>query len=46
MVVAYGMFDGWPSACEWMVPNSDKEEQIAACLATADPFDNHCPESA
>lgn len=28
MVVAYAMFDGWPSACEWMVPNSDKEEQI------------------
>lgn len=28
MVVAYGMFECWPSASEWMVPNSDKAEQL------------------
>lgn len=27
MVVSYGML-GWPSRCEWMVPNSDKAEQL------------------
>lgn len=26
MIVAYGMFENWPSACEWMVPGSDKNE--------------------
>jgi hypothetical protein len=27
MIVSYRMFEGGPTACEWMVPNSDKAEQ-------------------